>query len=103
MEPVISEKGRTTISPSVRRFQRYTGVFVLGVVLLTYGSTLVTGGNWPRGDPWTGIGMTALGIGFLVGPPREQERPFMRAFAWIAIGIALVSSIVAMVIFLRGA
>ena len=49
MEPVISEKGRTTISPSVRRFQRYMAVFVLGVVLLIHGSTLVTGDNWPRG------------------------------------------------------
>jgi hypothetical protein len=46
---VISEKGRTTISPSVRRFQRYMAVFVLGVVLLIHGSTLVTGDNWPRG------------------------------------------------------
>jgi hypothetical protein len=94
----MPEKGG--LSPSVRRVQCFVGIFMLAVVLVTQASTL-TGGKWPSGAPWNEITLTALGISFIVGGPREQRGPFMRAVSWLVIAIALVSSIVALRVFLR--
>jgi hypothetical protein len=89
------------MDPSTRRFLRFTGVFGLAATAIMYGTTPLIGGQWPSGAPWSGITMAGLSITLLL-PPREQKRPAIRAFSWLALTAALGSSIVALVLFLKG-
>jgi hypothetical protein len=89
------------MDPSTRRLQRFTGVLILGILAVMYGSTLLWGGVWPSGTPWSAICLTGLAITFLLAPPGDLKGPGMRALFWVALSSALVSSIVALILWLR--
>jgi hypothetical protein len=88
------------MDPSTRRVLRFGGVFILAATAVTY---VIYGivGQWPSGAPWIEITMVGLAITFLL-PPRDQKRPAIRAFSWLALTAALGSAIVALVLSLKG-